>query len=997
MKTQPIDQRWKGDGLFFVLEELPDAGDLAKHDGPGPHPGTGTSQDVHGGGGGGESTGVSAYDDPEGFSKDPANAVLPSDMVNELDGGPGASIQYHGSSGFIPVNGKFKDPETYITPQADEANGYAFGMHRMQSNPNGYRITVRRKPGKTLNMSDAIMEGFDAGVEPDEIIARLAPAARAAGFRYLYHDHPSFGSNEIQHAVISLYPNEDLKILNSKRVYNKSLPAGTLAKHDGPGEHESGSPQSVHGGGGGGKRVTKQEAQDLWYDFETSRIISGYSAGEKNPESNSFYEFSKEELGRLKQASEIMQDLASKQNSKQKILYRGVAYDTETRSPFDDFSIGEDYTFERLSSSAVEEKTASIYLDPQYAGQVDDKVIKTLLIMENPNGIRGHNLRTTTDEDVTGEIVLPKGLKFTVTDMYEREDGILVVMLYSNEGGVHKIAGDLAKAAPALPPGFWEEEMRRLAIILIPRLTSLVLEGMRSGTVKVGIGFNFAIYSVLAAQWAQDYTDQLLQQVRTTNESVVGDILARWIATPGRTIGDLRAALTPHFGVQRADTIAITEATRALASGEIMAFQRAGIEEIRWGTNNDELVCPHCGPLHGVVRKIGEVFGYFKWRKGAALEPVFSPPFHPNCRCGISPVVKLRRSAWGDVPNSLIVSATLAMIRPGGWDYAGDLAKHEGPGPHPGTGTPQDVHGGDGAGAEYGGRHGAAKNLKYYSDRIKTLDLKREHDKTLGWDVVTWGPHRDDPDFEMLYSVDGLQKRIDKYGAEEYDSDTAEYYIEGVEKGLQEEMEKNEVFVRVTPENLEKVVEDGKLKNTFDNKKTSAPLKANKVTYKRYREERLSAEDKLMGVDRESTDRPVYGYLSKTETGRLVNAPHNVEYNKPEEDDPFLEGYGSVSLKLKPAVKERSTWSNIDSLDSQDRIRTSPITKPSYFSMWEGYNQNIIRSESQFDTDKGTYWEAQIFGGVTLGDIDTVFSRDPLPESLTKRLDEEGIKWTIVK
>jgi len=262
-------------------------------------------------------------------------------------------------------------------------------------------------------------------------------------------------------------------------------------------------------------------------------------------------------------------------------------------------------------------------------------------------------------------------------------------------------AGSLAKAAPALPPGFWEEEMRRLAIILIPRLTALALEGMRSGTMKVGIGFNFAIYSVLAAQWAQDYTDQLLQQVRTTNESVVGDILARWIATPGRTIGDLRAALTPHFGVQRADTIAITEATRALASGEIMAFQRAGIEEIRWGTNNDELVCPHCGPLHGVVRKIGEVFGYFKWRKGAALEPVFSPPFHPNCRCGISPVVKLRRSAWGDVPNSLIVSATLAMIRPGGWDYAGDLAKHDGPGPHPGTGSSQDVHGGgEGAGAK---------------------------------------------------------------------------------------------------------------------------------------------------------------------------------------------------------------------------------------------------------------------------------------------------------
>ena len=32
----------------------------------------------------------------------------------------------------------------------------------------------------------------------------------------------------------------------------------------------------------------------------------------------------------------------------------------------------------------------------------------------------------------------------------------------------------------------------------------------------------------------------------------------------GRTIGDLRGALSPYFGVKRADVIAITEATRAL-------------------------------------------------------------------------------------------------------------------------------------------------------------------------------------------------------------------------------------------------------------------------------------------------------------------------------------------------------------------------------------------------------------------------------------------------
>jgi len=215
-----------------------------------------------------------------------------------------------------------------------------------------------------------------------------------------------------------------------------------------------------------------------------------------------------------------------------------------------------------------------------------------------------------------------------------------------------------------LPPGFWEEEMRRLALIVVPRLTALALKGMQAGAAKVRIGFNYAIYSLLAEQWAAQYTDQLLKNVRTTNEAVVGDILAKWIATPGRTIGDLRAALTPYFGVHRADVIAITEATRALASGEIMAFQRAGVEEIRWGTNHDELVCPYCGTINGVVRKVGEPFGYFTWRKGTNPEPVFAPPYHPNCRCGVSPVVRLRRRAWADVPNSLVIANTLAMIRP---------------------------------------------------------------------------------------------------------------------------------------------------------------------------------------------------------------------------------------------------------------------------------------------------------------------------------------------
>ncbi len=217
----------------------------------------------------------------------------------------------------------------------------------------------------------------------------------------------------------------------------------------------------------------------------------------------------------------------------------------------------------------------------------------------------------------------------------------------------------------SLPPGFWEEEYRRLAVLIVPRLAQMALEGSRRGSEKIGIGFNNHIYNILAEEWARSYTDILLREVGTTNQMVVGDILAKWIATPGSTVGDLRAALSPYFGVRWADMIAVTETTRAFAAGELMAYQNAGIEEFVWGTNKDELVCPLCGAVNGVKKKIGEPFGFFRWRRGHPPEPVYAPPYHPNCRCGISPVVVLRRVFnMATFHGDKIVKNVLAMIPP---------------------------------------------------------------------------------------------------------------------------------------------------------------------------------------------------------------------------------------------------------------------------------------------------------------------------------------------
>lgn len=45
---------------------------------------------------------------------------------------------------------------------------------------------------------------------------------------------------------------------------------------------------------------------------------------------------------------------------------------------------------------------------------------------------------------------------------------------------------------------------------------------------------------------------------------------------------------------------------------------------VRWMTQEDERVCPICGPMHGIVLRESEAMSRF--------------PAHPNCRCRLDPV-----------------------------------------------------------------------------------------------------------------------------------------------------------------------------------------------------------------------------------------------------------------------------------------------------------------------------------------------------------------------
>lgn len=210
---------------------------------------------------------------------------------------------------------------------------------------------------------------------------------------------------------------------------------------------------------------------------------------------------------------------------------------------------------------------------------------------------------------------------------------------------------------------FWENEKRRLMALFLPRLTQMALTGMTTAARQAGISFDNMHYNQRAEAWARTYTDQLLADFGTTTEKIVGSAVADWIAKPDMTVGDLDAALAPAFGATRANAIAVTETTRAFASGQEEAYKAEGIEEWTWRTNKDEIVCPYCGGANGKTVKIGEPFGYD--RKG---KPVTKPPFHPRCRCWVAP--KISKDKPKEVPKEVI---TQAKIKAGKMDEASKL------------------------------------------------------------------------------------------------------------------------------------------------------------------------------------------------------------------------------------------------------------------------------------------------------------------------------------
>lgn len=176
-----------------------------------------------------------------------------------------------------------------------------------------------------------------------------------------------------------------------------------------------------------------------------------------------------------------------------------------------------------------------------------------------------------------------------------------------------------------LSPEFWNETTTEMRGEIYTVLEKIFLESANNMLVDFpSIGVDWTLINERAAQWARQYTYDLVRGINQNTRAALQQKVASYFED-GLTIGDLRETIAPLFGSVRAEIIATTEVTRAAVNGELeiaRGLREQGIQMIEvWNTRKDEIVCPICAPRNGKRRGDG-------WD--------VPPPGHPRCRCWLA-------------------------------------------------------------------------------------------------------------------------------------------------------------------------------------------------------------------------------------------------------------------------------------------------------------------------------------------------------------------------
>jgi hypothetical protein len=152
--------------------------------------------------------------------------------------------------------------------------------------------------------------------------------------------------------------------------------------------------------------------------------------------------------------------------------------------------------------------------------------------------------------------------------------------------------------------------------------------GMTNLGVRYGPQMDPGRIGEVTQDWLSEYVPDRSKEIDATSRRILESVVAQYRVTPSMTKQDIADALSGSYDKSRAQSIAITETTRA-ASQAVASYQNhlgnLGFRTERfWTTDNDDLVCATCGPLHNKSEDV--------W----LADYPEGPPAHPRCRCATS-------------------------------------------------------------------------------------------------------------------------------------------------------------------------------------------------------------------------------------------------------------------------------------------------------------------------------------------------------------------------
>ena len=162
-------------------------------------------------------------------------------------------------------------------------------------------------------------------------------------------------------------------------------------------------------------------------------------------------------------------------------------------------------------------------------------------------------------------------------------------------------------------------------------LTTATEHGIELFGAASTVQIDYTLTNARAAKWVSKNSFELIKGMTRTTKKALRTIFKSFIDTPGMTIGNVIELLP--FNEARSLMIATTEITRAYATaaqmaGEDLAEEFPEVRVIkRWWTNNDDRVCPICGPLHGTVVDVDQGFN-------SIVGSLVQPPAHVLCLTG---------------------------------------------------------------------------------------------------------------------------------------------------------------------------------------------------------------------------------------------------------------------------------------------------------------------------------------------------------------------------